>query len=51
MSIYNSPEAEDNIRVRKAAAFLEHCRKIENEARRALAEAIKQTAFAKRKHE
>lgn len=44
-------EQEDAFRLRKAQEFLAHCRTVEDEARRALREAIEATARAKSKHE
>jgi uncharacterized membrane protein YqiK len=44
-------ESEDNLRLKRAAEFLTHCRNAETEARRALNEAVQQTARAKEKHE
>jgi hypothetical protein len=44
-------EAQDVDRVRKAHEFLMDCRNKENEARRALADAHKQVAFAKLRYD
>lgn len=42
-------EQADNLRLKKADEFVEYCRQKENEARRALAEAVAQTQRAKQK--
>lgn len=44
-------EAEDNLRLRKAEEFLAYSRNAENDARRALAEAVARTKRAKEKYE
>ncbi len=43
-------EQADSDAVRKAAEVLKHCRSAERDARRALADAIKQTAYANDRH-
>lgn len=44
-------EQRDNLLLRRAQEFLEHCREAENQARRELAGAIEQNKRAKEKYE
>ncbi len=44
-------EKEDNIRLRKAAEFITHCREDENRLRVELTQAIERSKRAKEKHE
>ncbi len=44
-------EDADNLRLRRAAEFVAHCRESENQVRKELHEATEQTKRAKEKHE
>lgn len=44
-------EAEDNLRLKRANEFIEHCKQAEAEAGRELVRAREQSALARRKYE